>query len=448
MFRRNHTIDSDGSMQNSVVTRGNDYLIWLFILAFFYVIYRYPFKINDETQSSGYSETPQFLKLGKYFLAGGILIFWSFYHMVTAPAHRTTMRNVLLAVLYGYLAVCAVATSIATNEVRLGQVAVFLLIPFVAHLLDFPGLDVRKLYVLLRFVSVFALLFNVFIIVLYETTGRLPALAYRGTVSIRFGSYLDDPNGFGIMLSCLIPFSWFAFRGIWKYLMVIGLMASLPITQSLSGIIGTALAIIVFVSVRAMTNPTVTRILLISGFAVIATIVTVEWEDITYDPMIQDLFRYKQGSMDVHRGDFDKLFEVKPAAWLGMDPTGELSETNYAENLQNYGALFVLIAVGLRIYVGQRFAREMLRPDVPRYCLAVWSGLFCYIVCNLFGGFTLPIDRSFPTNMLLVLITTVGTIGKFSYSTATSAEVTAQIAEPQLVRSRFSRRPYPGLVTR
>jgi hypothetical protein len=395
---------------------GGDYLWYLFVVAFFYIIYRYPFRINEDLASSGYTVTPLVLKLGKYVLVL-IILGWALLRNSLNTNPRVQRGTYLvLAAAYGFIILSAVVVGTVTNEVRLSQVAVFLLIPFVVHLFALPTIDPSRIYTLIKCTAIFALLFNALVILLYVTIGRLPALAYRGTVSIRFGSYLDDPNGFGILLSCLIPFSWFAFSGIGRYIMVLGLFGSLALTQSLSGILGVVVAMLLLILVRTLRDPSPGRVLLFCVLVISAGAAILKGPDLLDTPITREVMKLKQGSVNIHFSDFARLFDLRPAAWLGIDPTGELLETSYAETIQNYGAVFLLTLLAIRVYACRRYYVAMLRPQEPTACVAVWSAFFCYLVCTFVVGFILPIERSFPTNMLLILIMTLGSMDGFTRS--------------------------------
>src|SRR6266567_1243221 len=180
------------------ICRYDNVVLILMSVAMFYSSYRYPFMINASGTSETYSDTPLSLQLGKYIIF--VMIFTVIAINKLIATREIVFKFPLKCMLYFYLFITPVIYGLIVSSMVLVQSGFFVAIPLVLHTYPRAKLNYEILAKFMSFCVYLAILVNVIQIVLAITIGRMPALAYKGTILIRFGSFLDDPNGFGILL--------------------------------------------------------------------------------------------------------------------------------------------------------------------------------------------------------------------------------------------------------
>lgn len=166
-----------------------------------YDIYRYPLRINARVTSPTYADTPLALSVGKYAAIALVTL-------VAALRRRTALRRRLFASNRQRALVALTGWVFAIglyHGLRAGEVAPFraiapvlCVLPLAGLLAAVPGPDggARLGRLCLQLAAGLLLLhacFNAAEIMLWLTTGRLPALGYAGSL-VRFGGVWDDPN--------------------------------------------------------------------------------------------------------------------------------------------------------------------------------------------------------------------------------------------------------------
>lgn len=203
--RASRTGENDSSARPHAVLLEVSVCLTLLVCALYYV-YRYPFRINSVVTSPTYRDTPQWLQLGKYGLIAAI----STVALAFTAGELRARWHQISATEWVFIAFCFFAMSRGASALvyshstyGLQRVApVVFLMPLtilVALLVGRNGLDrlARIGTAALVIMLVAHAAANALELVLWRTTGRLPALAYAGSLT-RFGGLWDDPNSSGV----------------------------------------------------------------------------------------------------------------------------------------------------------------------------------------------------------------------------------------------------------
>lgn len=217
----------------------------LFLIAFYYLAYRYPFQIGDENTSPTYGPTPVVIQVAKYVtLSGTILLILN----VQSLKFRTSN---LLTPLITIFAVFSLLICIIFAPVNFGATTRFFEIGFTMIFAILIASANSRLAINRKFIKILTIFFwfNVIVyivqLLLFFLIGRLPALAYEGG-NVRFGGVWDDPN------SAIIPFLLYTvycmFRDgkTWRngILLIISLIA-LILSQSVTAVVATIVTAVV-----------------------------------------------------------------------------------------------------------------------------------------------------------------------------------------------------------
>lgn len=188
-------------------------VLFAFVFSAVYDVYRYPLRINAAATSPTYQNTPAPLSAGKYVvlaLLGVYLVLrvrprW----LAVKPADR---RQGMLLLLIGWLGLALLLHTLAARSSqpldRLAPVAFVL--PF-AYLVGQPAIVSRaQVQALVPWLQAGVLLLtaanaavDLLELLLFQFTGRLPALGYAGSLT-RFGGIWDDPNSAGTFAALVL----------------------------------------------------------------------------------------------------------------------------------------------------------------------------------------------------------------------------------------------------
>jgi hypothetical protein len=183
-----------------------------------YYVYRYPLRLNIQSEGSSYSATPTGLQIGKYALLAAVAIVFFAPALIRLLRERVRWRaaEVVLAATGSFALVRATVALIETGTTdSLNLLApVFALVPgavVVGLSLDLPqlrnGLGQLCAGLAAAMLALHAIA-NVVQFGLWQLTGRLPALGYEDVIA-RFGGVWDDPNACaaysaGLLLALLV----------------------------------------------------------------------------------------------------------------------------------------------------------------------------------------------------------------------------------------------------
>lgn len=387
------------------------YVMTLLFLSFYYLSYRYPFKINSSTTSPTYHDTPFLLAVAKYvffLMVVATTIMRSFLSAGMAKRKLTEYFDFLVVL---YVALLPLVASLLTGNEELFQTGIFFLAVLPLYLFDYRDAreeDLRRAITCFLFICIVAEVVQLF---LFGVWGRLPALAYEESFSVRFGSVWDDPNGFSFFLSFLIAYCLYGVGGTWgKRLLLLSLSAMLMLTQSLTGIFSTILGLFFtsWIGAIASRNPRNYRIaLFISFLGILASIgVTIF---LYRDSLLKELVLLKTASIEEHFKIRKHLFKAEVIQFLGFSPHGLYGESGYINMVLNYGFFYLFAYMYICGKTMLRLVWLLSKRRIEK-CIEIYFGFFCFLVAYCLGMFNLPLDTVFPLNLFLVIVFMITTM--------------------------------------
>lgn len=386
------------------VTKGKKNWFFWGALALFtlYQSYRYPFRINAASTSPTYSDTPFALQAGKFVLALPFLIF------AAARCVRKPMplKHWLIACVVFFMfafSVLKTASGAGVEYLESYWILLSFILVWAADPVTSKDVD-RFLQVLL----IYSLASNFIEILLFVFLGRLPALAYEGSLSIRFGGFLDDPNGFAALLFLLIGWSYGKFTGWVRTAVLTGLVVSLLLTQSWTGIIF-FIGVLFFWSIINVAKRPLRVVFVICTCALLMLVIA---RNVPYSVVsaFQTMQESKQGSVRGHEFPWAQL-APRWAEWITYgQSTYDPYESWWAGTLVNFGVLWlcmdILLIVSLTVSVQSALSRasEHARP--------IYRGLLLFGCYFALGSFNLPFSSVFPINVLFFSLSFLVVFGK------------------------------------
>ena len=381
------------------------YVMTLLFLAFYYLSYRYPLKINSSTTSPTYTDTPFYLAAAKYVFFLMIMAATILRSSLSAGMAKRKFQEYVDFLVVLYVALFPLVASLLTGNEELFQTGIFFLAVLPLYLFDYRDIreeDLRRAITCFLFICVVA---EVVQLILFGVWGRLPALAYEESFSVRFGSVWDDPNGFSFFLSFLIAYCLYGMGGTWgKGILLLSLGAMLMLTQSLTGISSTILGLFLtgWVGAIASRSPRNYRIaLFISSVCILASIGVTLF--LYRDSLLKELVLLKTGSIEEHLKITKHLYKADAIQFLGFSPHGLYGESGYINMVLNYGFLYMFLYIYICGKTMFRLVWLLSKRRIEK-CIEIFFGFFCFLVAYCLGMFNLPLDTVFPLNLFLVII--------------------------------------------
>lgn len=378
---------------------------------FNYNFYRYIFKVNNARTSPTYSDTPLWLSSGKYiiiFATFGLMLFvLAMYKYKVKPhgvsvAVRQDRKNdsiyVVLSMLFCLYAMSVTVLSwdaYAFEAVCFFPVFIFILIGRYDREKLF-----NKIFNILKISAWIFLFYDLIQYLLFYFFNRLPALAYAGSVSVRFGSLQDDPNGYAFLLAALYFVGMF-YYGYKKTIFYLLYAINLLLTISFTGMASVMLSI---VAVMTLSIPVSFTKLVTAWFSLVFGVIAIML--LSQLPILQNILSTKQGSIDQHANLFSALSNIGIPDVFGLNPPGWIAESAYVNILLNFGIIVTLAMYGMVITIIYRFSQFLksykkhfryIKND-PTYILGLCALTFCVSV--FIGGINLPLEVVFPVNAL------------------------------------------------
>jgi hypothetical protein len=223
---------------------------------------------------------------------------------------------------------------------------------------------------------------------------------------VRFGSFLDDPNGFGLLLSWFIPFAAVYFKGIRRVGVVGLLLVSLLLTQSLTAVATFLVVSALLVALYVVEYPRAAVLVLslaISGIVAVTVPVIVYWEQLVDAYTIY--MHLKLGSINKHAEALKAVEEIELLNVAGIQPLVERwVETAYVNLLMYFGVayvvVYVLVGISGMIWYLQLFRNRAMPREVRCFGFGALGLLLAVYVAN----FNLPVISIFPLDLLTVLL--------------------------------------------
>jgi hypothetical protein len=383
----------------------------LLLIGLYYNWYRYPFQINSTDTSPTYSDTPMWLSLGKY----GVIAVVIGFALLARALHRDPVRisSPTLTLAFAYLAVIPLAGGVFLLEPDLAQIGVFFLVPLI--LAGFQGWRVSAAEInrVLAVGIYLAITVQLLQVVLFFTAGRLPALAYAETISIRFGSFLDDPNGFGLLIVWMLPFTWSYFSRTRAVALTALLLVCLVLTQSLTAAATVLLVSVVFLGLAISGGG---RPLLVSLGAIgTATAVGGALAYRFRDPLaaLYSVFLLsKEGSITGHGASLEMLRSLRVLNLTGFEPAADAwGESGYGNFVAFFGVLYLIVFLGVVVVAAVTYDRLFRDPRTDYETRAFAGAAFGYLVGICAASINLPTAEIFPLNLFTALLVGLASAG-------------------------------------
>jgi hypothetical protein len=383
----------------------------LLVIGLYYNWYRYPFKINSQDTSPTYADTPVWLSMGKYVLIAAVLLYAVVRRVLQDSPVRITHPPLLGA--FSYLAFVPLLTGVALGEAHFIEIGLSFLVPLV--LIAFSGwrIDPGYLNKLLALSIYAAIAVEVIQVFLFFQTGRLPALAYSDSFSVRFGSFMDDPNGFGIVIAWMLAFAWTYFKVPSRLVLTVLLGACLLLTQSLTAIAATAIVGVLYLLIAASRGAR--RLLLVltaSGAALVAAAAVFY----TFERQLLELYRLfmltKAGSIEGHAESLDMFRNTELLSVIGIEPAHDLwGESGYGNLLAFFGLGYLLVYWAVGLAAAWTYLKIVLDEAASPNIRAFAAGALGLLTAVYAASVNLPLSESFPLNLLAATFVGIATAG-------------------------------------
>lgn len=401
----------------------------MMVIAFYYLAYRYPFQIGDSGTSPTYKDTPAALQVGKYVLLIAVLVAALLMGALLRRARKrlssdpfwgTTFALLFIGLFAGVKGLFSGSTEVVTFAI------VFLLGTGLTGFALRWRLDTGLLGRLVSVYAVISVAVEAVQYLLFRTQGRLPALAYEGSISVRFGAVLDDPNGYAIIVALLLPVvaSW-RYHRRWRFLVVCLLLVTLLATQSFTGIVSTIAALVGGYMVLNWRSSNKALLVVFGGgfLAVIA------WTYTSASPVFQEILGTKLGSISAHSTSVTALSQLGPESFLGFGAMQPSIESSYVYLVANFGLVFTLIFVGLGVLaIGRLHRRISHSPEGED--VAIYKGYYYFLIAFLLACSNLHVVGVYPANLLFVL----GVVTSL-FAPLTTTDLAPTPAQPHASRS-------------
>jgi hypothetical protein len=400
----------------------------LLLVGFYYNAYRYPFSINASGTSPTYSDTPLWLSAGKYLLILLVLLYAVLVRVGSPrPLH---VRGPLHVMGYLYLALMPIAAGVVTGSPELALMGFFFLVPLVLHLFSGWSLSLVRLNRLLAATIYVALAVEAIQVILFLVTGRLPALAYRGSISVRFGSFLDDPNGFGILLCWFIPFAALYFHGRRRAIVISLLLLCMLLTQSLTGLGALAVISAVLVVWLVSVRPALLLPVAVGALGLLLTgglLAYLFREEISLLYMVFMLS--KEGSLAGHATSLTAFGDLSVMSILGFEPFVERwEETGYVNVLAYFGVTYLIMYVAMGLNALVRYVEMTRDRYADRHTRAFAVGAIALLMAVYLGNFTLPMIEVYPINLFAATLMGLATAGLLNRPGASTVAADSRIS--------------------
>jgi hypothetical protein len=358
-----------------------------------YESYRYPLKLSFSGTSPTYADTPLAIQIPKFIITLIVCMVVIPYIAARSLPYRKWSLAVLAVCMSCYLIFKAVVSVSGDRTSYLN--AAFWPLAALVIVLATSKITVAALDRYFRFVLIYALASNIIEIFLFATTGRLPALAYSDSFSVRFGGFLDDPNAFSALLYMLMGWAYYRYSGIRRFLIETALVLCILLTQSLTAIGFLGMIILLFSGYYIFYRP---KPVLIIGIGVFAgTILRFVWYPLV--GVISAVLETKNGSVDAHLAQTSGSQEGMGLWWLLGAPSFQNYESWWTGAAVNFGfpwyllCMCIVAVLVLSVFRAFRRARH-------NHQKAVMSGLLLFSCYFAIGNLNLPFFGIFPVNFI------------------------------------------------
>jgi hypothetical protein len=373
------------------------------IVCTLYLSYRYPLQINSSGTSPTYSDTPVMLQVGKFVLACPL-----FAIAAVRCLHKTLiLRQWLVALGILFLAAYSLLKVLGDSDLKYLELSFWMLFPLA---LVWGGNAIKSSAIdrYFRLLLILALGSTAIQVLLFIAFGRLPALAYEGTMLIRFGGFLDDPNGFGAILFLLMGWAYARFEGWSRLFIVWGLVSCLVLTQSWTALAFLLVIWVVWLFVAVWKQPWLAMLLMCA--CILLGILVMRNTSLSPAAFVDAMLHAKQGSIEGH------VFSWEPwvTTWSKWAMLGDTKynayESWWASALVNFGMPWLIVFVVLMAELLAALRRGLL--IAGRESRPVYLGLLLFGCYFVLGSLSLPFPTIFPINFLFFLFSFLVVFGR------------------------------------
>lgn len=374
---------------------------WLLFIGLYYMAYRYPFQFGGST-SATYADTPPALQVTKYILLLGSGVIIVFLGLVKSE-RRLTLREAAPGTVFVMIVVATIAAfkgwQLGSNDTLEFGVVIFVALSL-TPLARRWDLNADTLGLLVFIYAVIGIAFESLQVGLYLTTGRLPNLAWPGSVSIRFGSTLDDPNSWAVLTALLIPAAWLTLsnRKALRLLTVVALLITLGLTQSFTGVVA-VIGSTVFVALIHLRS----RLAAVIGVvALLAVISLLAYTSLANSQFFADLLTTKEGSFVGHADSLSGLQSMSFEEAIGFGTDGQFWESTYVSLFYSIGVPLTVAYVVAGVVSVFRFFRAAEAASSSRSAAFFW-GYCVFQLAFLVGSINMQFSAAFPLNLLFAM---------------------------------------------
>lgn len=352
-----------------------------YVASVMYYWYRYPFKFNSTGTSPTYSDTPLPFKVGKYVLLVMITGMWLLYGNLKWRQERKVI--IFAWVLAFWFLICS-----AFDPEELSTAFCFIIFAGMVA----SNINYAKIALVFSKVSVALLVIQALQILAFFLWGRLPALGYSNSLSVRFGSIWDDPNAYGNFLVAMIYFHWV--RG--EYAILIACIPALFATQSLTAVGTFLITLPLFFAMQKRTYRSWLKSIALIFLFIAAVLLFYAHFKGQIDLIVQDYSQRKSASAGDHAKHLD-ISSYNVWNYLGISPVINFSESNVI-NLLSFGGVPFVLAFYVPIFL--LAIRSLIKIKEQRYALFFFLCLICFMI----GSVGLPLGKVFPYNIFICFV--------------------------------------------
>lgn len=384
--------------------RNTYYLSSLLLLSLYYLSYRYPFQINSSTTSPTYADTPLVLQLAKYLIFASILYLTALLALKVKERPLIRSSQAVELALYVYIFIVSLLAAYLGKSDYMAQTGLFFCSLVLVYIvpIEINGKVISRIIHWFLYLSILVDAYQIF---MYYTKGRLPALAYEGSVNIRFGSIWDDPNGFALILAFLLPFYWVAkHRTISKIMISIAIFIMLGFTLSMTGaasVVGSLIAGTALIQLHQKNTSGLFKMGAAMALAIITLFAGYKLflEDL---PFVQQFLFEKQGSIELHMNYAAQLEMSHLMQIVSMTPVGKFSESGYINMIVNFGTIYLMFYVIVGLLTIRRLLR-IIKDNKNTPYKEIYYGALYFVIAFLIGMSNIPYDVVFPLNLIFVV---------------------------------------------
>jgi hypothetical protein len=363
---------------------------------------------NNADTSYAYSDTPVVFQLGKYAIFAGLLFLFvvllvPLKNSTTFFFQRTIWADVASAfVLFSF----SIGNFFLLKNDYLLQTGLFFAVLLLFYSFPFQEINWKAINRTIEIFIYVAIVVEAYQLVNYYLFGRLPALGYPDSISVRFGSIWDDPNGFALILPFLLPFVMKSKYGLAKKsLLVIALLATLVFAQSITGVFTLICSCMIGVIILYLYDNRVKWLHysadIILGLFIIYLVYRLFIEPSAFWKEYMEL---KQESLEGHAAGFLHLENLQIHYLLGLntEPLGKYAETGYVNLLLNFGVIYLFAFLYIGIMTIRRLGRIIAKNRGSKHIRLFYAAFF-YVIGFYVAMINLPLETVFPLNLILVL---------------------------------------------